>query len=346
MSVTQKQIAERVGISRPMVALALSGHPQVSAKTRAKIEKVAREMGYHAGSNREARALIARRFGRRMRTGIIAVLMPLPLFEGMPMTGVPFFVTLLQGVESAALAREQDVLLCSMRGDQVPHIILESGVDGVICIGAVNTDLDSITVPVVVCNGNPQGAHGLVPENAKGTYDATLHLLKLGHRKIAFLGIATRPDIAGQERLDGYAQALRAANCYDQTLVETSLYGPILEEGERGFQALRERNTEFTAVVCFNDLIAMGAIKAAKRSGLSVPRDLSVTGFDDVSEQYDFQPSLTSVSFDRIAMGKRAVEIIEESFGHDDKNTAPPNGREIFPVELRVRASTSVCPSV
>jgi len=85
----------------------------------------------------------------------------------------------------------------------------------------------------------------------------------------------------------------------------------------------------------------MGAIEAACKRGLRVPQDLSVVGFDDVSAEYSFKPKLTSVFFDRAAMGERAVKIIEESFGQDDKNTAPPTRRETFPVELRVRASTA-----
>lgn len=340
MSVTQKQIAERVGISRPMVALALSGHPQVSVKTRERIEKAAREMGYHAGSNREARALIARRFGKRVRTGIIAVLMPMPLFEGVPLTGVPFFAPLLQGIENAALAREQDVLLSSMHGERMPRLIAENGADGVICIGSVNYDLSTLAAPAVVCNGHVEGAWTLVPENAKGTRAATQHLLELGHKRIAFLGLPVRPDKTAAERLRGYRDALRAANCLDDKLIETNLYGPTLEEGARGFQMLVERKAKFSAIVCFNDLIAMGAMHAARSAGLRVPRDLSVVGFDDVSAEYSCKPRLSSVFFDRAAMGKRAVEIIEESFD-SGKSIAPAPRRETFAVELRVRASTA-----
>src|SRR5690606_3327667 len=93
--------------------------------------------------------------------------------------------------------------------------------------------------------------------------------------------------------------------------VENSLLESFPEEGARTFRALWEQSGHsLTAVVCYNDTLAMGVIQAARKMGVKVPQDLSVVGFDAVSPRYSFEPFITSVGFDRVLMGKRAVEIL------------------------------------
>ena len=103
--------------------------------------------------------------------------------------------------------------------------------------------------------------------------------------------------------------------------------------GEAAMNSLLERREKFSAVVCYHDLFAIGAIKALKAAGLRVPEDVSVVGFDDISIEYGARPPITSVAFDREAMGRRAVQML------CDGETGEAV-QEVFPVELVVRGST------
>ena len=341
--VTQKQIADRVGMSRSMVALALSGHPRISAKTRAKIEEAAAAMGYHAGSNTEARALINRRFGKRMRTGVVAILMPGSLFAGVPLTGVPFFIPVLQGIENECLKRGLDVLLCSLHDGKLPRLVHQSHIDGVICVGAIIYDLSSVAIPRVVFGGVAQWAKGILPADYLGSRLAVRHLLDRGHRRVAYIGqTGTRGYSNVLLRRRGFAEELKQAGlAADPDLMECHGFQPTIQHGYEAMGALLERGVPFTALACYNDLIAMGAIKKARELGLRVPEDLAVAGFDDVSQSYDFDPAITSVAFDREAMGRRAVDWICGALDQlDETGIVPDDKPEVFDVSLQVRQSS------
>jgi DNA-binding LacI/PurR family transcriptional regulator len=179
-----------------------------------------------------------------------------------------------------------------------------------------------------------EGTSGITPHDEQGTRSATQHLIELGHRRIAYLG----PHLdwpSAQCRLDGYTGALQAAGIsFDENLVEITLDEPLEPDGREGMTRLLER-TDFTALVCHNDPIAMGAIRLVQENGIRVPEDLSVTGFDDISVAADFSPSITSVSFSSIEMGRAAVrKVLDNPF---------QVRHEQFPIELHVRQSTAIC---
>jgi LacI family transcriptional regulator len=117
---------------------------------------------------------------------------------------------------------------------------------------------------------------------------------------------------------------------------------PTIEAGRAGMARLLAEGCDFTGLICFNDLIAMGTIEQAQTAGLDVPGQLSVVGFDDVSDDYNFQPALSSVRFDRLAMGRRAVQLICETVEFRKIASRPRRKRaEVFPVKLIVRHSSS-----
>ena len=329
--ITQKQIAERVGVTQQLVALALKDSPNVAPATKEKILAIADELGYRLGANHGARLMAAARHGTRVRNDILAV-----VFEAMPdapMLATPYFMPFIEGIEAEADNRQIDLFLVRPKPAGLPWLIREGWVDGVILLGshASAGELSELQLPVVTLGSHLPDIAGITPDDESGTRQATQHLIELGHRKIAYLG----PNLqwpSARARFEGYTQALSSAKIsLDKNLIETTLLQPLEPDGKAGIKQLLAR-AEFTALVCHNDPIAMGAIRVAQESGRRVPADLSVTGFDDISLAAEFSPAITSVSFSSEAMGRAAVRLILDE----------PSGasHEQFAVELHIREST------
>jgi len=349
-TVTQKEIAQRAGVTPVLVSRALSGHPSVAKATRERIESLARELGYNAGSNLDARSLIAKRYGKRVRTDIIAVLMPASFF-GMALPRIPFFAPLIEGIEQSAAERGLDIHLCSPRDGRLPRLVERGGVDGIVSIVWSFPELEALDLPVVGF-GEPGGwMPALMPDNRRGALLSVRHLVELGHKRIACLAFSVshfpghRFEVAA-DRIEGYKEGLIEAGLpVDENLIGGHVVHPTVEAGIIGMERMLESGpADFTGLVCYNDLIAMGAIEVLRRHGRCVPEDVSVVGFDDVSEQYRFDPPLTSVHFDRFAMGCRAVELICQRREQGQQSTRNQND-EIFPVEVKIRSSTGAPPN-
>jgi DNA-binding LacI/PurR family transcriptional regulator len=349
---TQKHIAEQLGVSRQLVSFALRGEGRVSEDTRRKILETAQQGGYHEFTNREARVMVSKRYGKRVRTGIIAVLFQ-PTFEGQPLSSVPFFMPFFDGIESEAIEQGLDLMLCPLRPQGLPRLLLDGQVDGVICLLTDNVPaelLDQLSVPLVhillVTDWCSQIENALVlGMDARGGIEmATRHLIELGHRRIAFLGIAS-PRNNGMhlenQRYEGYCEALRAAGIsLDEALVDIESTGPTIQTGVNIMKRLLQPDGTllFSAMVCYNDLIAMGAIRVLREAGYRVPEDVSVVGFDDLSDQYGFSPALTSIRFPREEMGRRAVKMLCNNEANESLDVVLPE-RNFLPAELVQRDS-------
>lgn len=333
MIVTQQDIAEKLGVTRVLVSRALSDHPSVAAATRDRILETAAAMGYSTNSNQAAKTLIAKRYKRPLKTGILAVTTPAH-FDGLPVKEVPFFVPFFNGIGQEAKARGLEICLCPA-GAEVPRIIASGSVDGVLSVGDLThlRELRKLDMPVVVIDCYCDDLPHLVPADRDGMRQATEHLIALGHRRIAYIGHALEIE-AARERFAGFQSAL-----YDHKLplIESLWVSDLLnseaEYGEAAMKKLLQSGAKFTAVACYHDLFAIGAMKALKDAGLRVPEDVSLVGFDDVSMLYGSKPAITSVAFDREAMGRRAVRM----FCEGEVETAT---KEVFPVQLMVRGST------
>ena len=347
MSVTQKIIAERMGVSRQLVGLALNGNPSVSEETRERIRKLAEELGYDLYSNRDARALIAKRYNGRAATGIIAVM--IPSFKETPLRNMPFFAPYLDGIEIQASELGLDILICSPRSGQIPRPISQQAVDGIVCLAAepkLVRAVKAVGLPTISLGRQMSFCPSVVVEDSGGTALATEHLFSLGHRALAYIGHAT--DVAvGRERLKGFCDT-HAKNGLQplDTNIEATVTLQISSAGAEAMERILSRNEsfqrmgrpDFTGLICYNDTLAMGAIRAALNRGLRVPEDLSVTGFDDISTQYEFQPAITSVAFPRAEMGRRALNLLQELNNKEQPRSKSANR---FSVSLSIRESTA-----
>lgn len=346
MAVTQKDIAEKLGISQPLVGMALRGQGRMSENVRREVLRVAQELGYSPHDNVSARSLIARRHGTRARTGTLAVV-SIANFNEVPLNSVPFFAPLFAGIEAKSNEADLDICLLPLRmqNKRLPRLISERGVDGAICLGQSDMipRIQEFELPIISLDEYSDVATSLVPDDREGTKLTTRHLIELGHRRIAYIGHEPAYAVA-IERYTGYLEAMEESGLpVDEQIVEATLAHGETHHGTAAMNKILARASkkgkkpDFTAVVCYHDLFAIGAIRALQDTGLSVPEDVSIVGFDDVSTQYSFEPAITSIAFDRYAMGMRAVEIICTMI--EGQNIEKHN--EVFPVNLVVRNSTA-----
>lgn len=286
----------------------------MSDRLRERVETAVRDLGY----------VPKRSSSKEIRT-TIAVLTP-DLQN-------PYFNEIFEGIEERARAhRLIPVVLNLKRGALgVEHInewIESIQVRGCIILGGALPDATLITFfqkadyPVVAVNQsvNFPGLKTINIDYAKATCQLTQQLLRLGHRRLAFLG-ASLASAASREKIRGIESAMREA---DLTLsVENVLPGaPTVEWGFQAMTALLAQGQRPTAAICSCDLIALGALHAVRSAGLSVPRDISVVGFDDIVMACHANPPLTTISPPKYEMGAKAVELLvgESSAGDSITN--------------------------
>lgn len=335
MSVTLKQIAEEVGVSQPLVTYALNGKPGVSEAMRQRILATAARMGYSPQANRAAKHMAARRHGTVVRTGVIALLLRPPGGPENTVQDNPFFLPYFNGVEIEASHRDYDLFVCALRPDGLPRLIADGGVDGVIGVSITEAfgQLHSLALPAISLGSVEMATSSLVPDEVDGIHRAVEHLVRLGHKRIAYLGVDPRLDfLPSRIRYESFRNAMASHSLtVDSALVETDLHLMERETGAQGVQRLLKRRRKFTALVCYNDLLAMSAVEQLQKSGFQVPGDIAVIGFDGFASQVGFRPVLTSMSFDRQAMGRHAVKMLCQAL---ESEGGEPPVIEYFPTQL------------
>ena len=297
-----KDIARLAKVSHPTVSRALQNSPLVNAKTAAKIRKIAEDSGYRASA--VARGLVT----RKTRT------------IGLVVTTVndPFAGEVALGIEQAANDYGYSVFLANSNAEpererKMVQTFAEQRVDGIVVtssrVGAAYLPLlAEMMVPIVLVNDQYPGEymHSVMIENVEGSRAATEHLIALGHRRIAYIGDRSgyQSDI---ERLEGYKQALAKAEiAFDPALsVKGDSTAEAAIEAVNGLLAL---DRPPTAICCYNDITALGAMRAIHARGLRAPDDISITGFDDLFFASYLQPPLTTVRQPMRRMGQMAME--------------------------------------
>ncbi len=279
--VTQREIAQRVGVDRTLVSHALRGDPRVSEETRRQILEIAHSLGYGEHSNRAARHLIAQRYGRRIQNGSIAVLLPTQMYGRYART-LLLYMPVIDGIESACAQRGLDVVLCAPQEQRLPRLISRQEVDAVVTLASPlgMPQLRQLEVPVVSALCADPAVPALLPDAGAGARLATEHLISLGHRHIAYLGM-TSTDMRHLAHLEGYREALEAVGLpIGRELIETGLASVGAEDGVSGLARLLERRRLFTAVVCSHDFLALGVILLAQQYKWHLPAHMSLVGFE------------------------------------------------------------------
>ena len=347
--VTLQTVADKVGVSRMTVSNAFSRPDQLSSHLRTRILAAAQELGY-AGPDPAARALA------RGTAGSVGVLMTDSLsyaFTDEVATG--FLSAITEELEPTG--RALTLLTSRVQGDEVPA--RDVPMDGAVvysCDGfspavewLVRRDL-----PLVFVDQDPPEDHATVNvDDRGGACLGAQHLLDLGHRRIGILtGELAEPpgevdaDRAGghyssRERLVGWTETLRAAGVEPVVVRE-----PITPEDAayEGARLLLERHDRPTGLLCFSDVMAHWAVRAAEDLGLEVPGDVSVVGFDDNPLARRMRPELTTIRQPIGEKGRIAAAALTAAIDAARAGRALPVEHVVLPTELVVRDSTGPAP--
>lgn len=322
-----EDVARVAGVSHQTVSRVLNAHPNVSPKTRERVEKAIAELGYRR--NTAARSLVTR------RSQTIGVL-------GSEMSQYGPSNTLL-GVQQAARDAGYFVSIAGLREvtpdtikDALGHF-LDQAVDGIVVVvphpGTFEV-LHEISVPVplvAVGSSGDERLSGAAVDQRLGARLAVEHLVALGHRKIGHLsGPADWIDAAS--RIEGWREAMADAGLEASVLVEGDWSA---ECGYRaGLKLAEERNV--TALFAANDQMALGVLRAFHEAGVRVPEDISVVGYDDQPEAAYFIPPLTTVNQDFEELGRRCIQVMLDDLENGTAGTAV-----VVEPRLIVRSTTS-----
>ena len=325
-------IARLAGVSVATVSRALSGSPLISARTRERIEALARSHDYAV--NVSAQNL------RRKHNRTIAVVIPYDAGSRQPISD-PFFLAMVGSLADALTERGFDMLLSRVDAESLDSAarVVTSGVAiGVILIGQWRhhdqlNGLAARRVPIVVWGTQmPQQRYCSVGgDNVAGGALATQHLLDQGRRRIAFVGDPALPEVAYRHR--GYAERLRAAGLEPNPalLVNTPFDA---EQARAGMTRLCASGARFDAVFACSDVLASAAMQVLHLHGRAVPAKVAVVGYDDIEWASHSNPPLTTV---RQPIGRAGVELVDALLQIIDGHEVPPR---TLPVELVVRSST------
>ncbi|MFJ9429958.1 LacI family DNA-binding transcriptional regulator [Streptomyces sp. NPDC101490] len=338
MTARLSDIAAQAGVSEATVSRVLNGKPGVASATRESVLAALDVLGYE----RPVRL-------RQRSAGLVGLITP--------ELDNPIFPALAQ-VIGQALTRQgyTPVLATQTPGgsteDELTDMLVERGVAGIIFVSGLHADttadmtrydrLRGKGVPYVLLNGfSPRVRAPFVsPDDRAAMRLAVTHLAALGHTRIG-LAVGPKRFVPVLRKIEGFQQGMAErfglSSDESEALIQHSLY--TLEGGQAAAGALISLGC--TAVVCASDMMALGAIRAARQQGLDVPRDVSVVGFDDSPLIAFTDPPLTTIRQPVQAMGQAAVRALLEEVG----GTPTPHSEFVFMPELVVRGSTASAPS-
>jgi DNA-binding LacI/PurR family transcriptional regulator len=327
MPVSIKDIAEKAGVSPSTVSRALQNHPRISTETTRYIQELAKDMGYVPSAI--ARSLVS----SRSTTIGVAVNDFLN----------PFYVNLIANIEDAVTDESYHVFVSSFHQNRDRELSLtntfyERRLAGAIVVGSlVDKDYlewpnrDSMPIVLVSCPNYP---FSVSVDHYAGVCQATEHLIKLGHRRIAYVtrGYSTATQ---EQRVTGYCAALNEHNIPIDNALIVDGDGDITG-GIKAVPQLLAQSNRPTAILCYNDMTAIGVINRLQHEGYKVPEDFSVIGFDDLGMAACYSPALTTVRQPTYQIGQSAVGILR-NLAQGEESIEP----KIFEPELIVRQSTA-----
>jgi LacI family transcriptional regulator len=317
-------IARASEVSTSTVSLVLNNKPGIPEQTRRRVLATARELGYW-------RATAPTEMSETPRTLHNLGLLVKADAEQAP-TANPFYAHVMAGVEDACRHRHINLMYATLPVDAnnrptvMPRLLSADTVDGLLVVGALLDEplrqfLGGGRLPLVLVDAYAavEGYDAVLTDNMRGSIDAVNCLLAQGHRNIGMIGGGENAYPSLRDRRHGYRHALRAAGVAVDYIADCNL-----DEAEQAAGSLLRANPQITALFACNDHAALRALRAARSLGLRIPQDLSIVGFDDIELAAHVHPALTTMHVDKIAMGRLAVQALENriSFPTDDQVTS------------------------
>jgi LacI family repressor for deo operon, udp, cdd, tsx, nupC, and nupG len=328
---TMKDVADLAGVSTATVSRALMNPEKVSVNTRKRVESAVMESGYSPNS-------LARNLRRNESKTIVVIV---------PDICDPYFSDIIRGIEDVAMEQGYLVLL----GDSGQHrkrenafvnLVFTKQADGMLLLGS-NVPFDvskseqkNLPPLVMACEYAPELELPTVHiDNLTAAFDIVNYLAQLGHTRIAQIGGPIDSSLC-HFRNQGYQQALRRAGInYDPSICVNGDFS--FESGSDAIRRLLKSAVQPTAVFCHNDAMAIGAIQEIKRMGLSVPKDISVVGFDDIQFAQYCDPPLTTVTQPRYEIGRQGMLMLLDLLKGREVNA----GSRLLDAKLVVRDSAA-----
>jgi len=329
--ITIRHVAERAGVSRQTVSRAINDRPGIDPETRKRVLAVAREMGYRPSNL--ARGL------KTNRTSTIGLVVP--------DIANPFFAEVARGASEVAYAGAYSVLLCNTEEEpdrewDTLQMLEDHRVDGLLLI---SSRLDSerllrateIYAPVVLVNRQvqPRPGVGCVLADDEGAAEiAVAHLIERGHRCIGMLG-GSPGSHSGRERRRGYYLGMQNAGleCPERWYAPCT---PTVEGGRLAAYDLLRANPELTALLAYNDLVAVGTLQACAALGSRVPERCAIVGWDDIVFASYVSPPLTTMRMPKYRIGEEAMSLLFALIREPGQTPEPV----VLEAELVVRGTT------
>jgi LacI family transcriptional regulator len=301
--VTMRDVARQAGVSIKTVSRVVNNQSEISAETRQRVLAVIDELSYRP--NKLAQGLVTQRtFAVGLVVGDITN---------------PFFPEVARGVIDAAQAENYNVFLCNTDGNVEQELrTLESlaahAVDGIIVYPSYDSETNLITIakafhPVVVINYafDHPGVSNLMVDHRRGARLAVDYLAGKGHSRIGMLTGVQQPSLGRMRRIQGFREGLAALSLPINDSWIMPSQGPTFESGYESARQLLTQHPEITAIFAYNDLLALGAIRACHDLGRAIPTDCAIVGFDDIQWAATASPSLTTIRIKKYELGQQAM---------------------------------------
>lgn len=324
-----QQVAKQAGVSVATVSRVLNGQKTVSGKTRMKVEEAIKKLNYEPSM-----------LGRNLRNSESRLLLIL-----IPTISNPFYLEIIKGIEQVAISQNYNILLCETDSDPEREniyfdLVRKKMADGIISMDpAVNgKTLKKLAenYAIVQCSEYEEGSG--IPyvtiDNEEASYRAVKHLVQIGHKKIALINSDEKYLYARQRKM-GYKRALEENGIAlkPEYIIPTQHLG--FENGQQAMKKILNLEERPTAVFAVSDLLAIGALKEINASGLHVPSDMAVVGFDKIDFSNMTNPTLTTIAQPMHKMGTVAAKMLIDKIKGIEVESI------ILDHELVIRESTS-----
>lgn len=323
-----QQVAKQAGVSVATVSRVLNGQNTVSSKTRIKVEEAIKNLNYEPSM-----------LGRNLRNSESRILLIL-----IPSISNPFYLEIIKGIEQIALSQNYNILLCETDSNPEKEniyfdLVRKKMADGIISMDpAVNIEtLKELAEKYSIIQCSEYNLDSGIPyvtiDNEEASYRAVKHLIQIGHKKIALMN-SDEKFLYARQREMGYQRALEEHEIplNDDYIIYTKHLG--FEHGQQAVKKILAIQDRPTAIFAVSDLLAIGALKEINASGLHVPKDIAVIGFDKIDFSNMTNPTLTTIAQPMYKMGTVAAEMLIDKIRGNDVDSV------ILNYELVLREST------
>lgn len=324
-----QQVAKQAGVSVATVSRVLNGQNTVSLKTRTKVEESIKKLNYEPSM-----------LGRNLRNSESRIFLIL-----IPSISNPFYIEIIKGIEHIALSQNYNILLCETDSNPEKEniyfdLVRKKMADGIISMDpAVNIEtLKQLAkkYPIIQCSeyGGGIGIPYVTIDSEEASYRAVQHLIQIGHRKIVLMNSDEKFLYARQRKM-GYIKALEENEIPINNDYIIRSQNLSFEHGQQAMKKILALKDRPTAVFAVSDLLAIGALKEINTSGLHVPNDMAVVGFDKIDFSNMTNPTLTTIAQPMYKMGTIAADMLIAKIKGENVDNV------ILEHELVIRGSTS-----